>query len=296
MDGDLFIPPGGIEGAMHGDQVIARIRPSYDGGKFGGPRRAEGVIVRIVGRAHATIVGLFRYGPQFNSVLPYDSRVQNEIEIPAGEELTPALREKLNLPPRSEAGAERPVRSKRGAVLPELDGAVVVMWRSLAIRAAARCLPGALSKYLGRPGDMGVDIEIIIRKHHLPHVFAPAVLEDAERRAVPVSAADREGAGREDFRHLPIVTIDGETARDFDDAVYVEHKADGGWHLQVHIADVSHYVRTETPLDQPEARLRGTSVYFPDRAVPMPAGVALQRHVFAEAARRAPGAQRADGI
>ena len=95
---------------------------------------------------------------------------------------------------------------------------------------------------------MGVDIEIIIRKHHLPHVFAPAVLEDAERRAVPVSAADREG--REDFRHLPIVTIDGETARDFDDAVYVEHKADGGWHLQVHIADVSHYVRTETPLDQ----------------------------------------------
>ncbi len=267
MDGDLFIPPGGIEGAMHGDQVIARIRPSYDGGKFGGPRRAEGVIVRIVGRAHATIVGLFRYGPQFNSVLPYDSRVQNEIEIPAGEELTPALREKLNLPPRSEAGAERPVRSKRGAVLPELDGAVVNVEITRYSRGGS--LPtGRVVEILGRPGDMGVDIEIIIRKHHLPHVFAPAVLEDAERRAVPVSAADREGAGREDFRHLPIVTIDGETARDFDDAVYVEHKADGGWHLQVHIADVSHYVRTETPLDH-EARLRGTSVYFPDRAVPM---------------------------
>jgi len=84
----------------------------------------------------------------------------------------------------------------------------------------------------------------------------------------PVSARGASRASREDFRHLPIVTIDGETARDFDDAVYVEHRADGGWHLQVHIADVAHYVRTATPLDQ-EARLRGTSVYFPDRAVPM---------------------------
>jgi ribonuclease R len=119
---------------------------------------------------------------------------------------------------------------------------------------------------LGRPGDLGVDIEIIIRKHHLPHVFSPAVLAEAEKRAVPVSETER--ASREDFRELPIVTIDGETARDFDDAVYVERRADGGWHLQVHIADVSHYVRIGSPLDQ-EARLRGTSVYFPDRAVPM---------------------------
>src|SRR5439155_6456749 len=103
-------------------------------------------------------------------------------------------------------------------------------------------------------------------KHHLPHVFSSEVLDEAERGAKPVSETER--AGREDFRHLPIVTIDGETARDFDDAVYVEHRADGGWHLQVHIADVGHYVRTATPLDQ-EARLRGTSVYFPDRAVPM---------------------------
>src|SRR5205807_10405063 len=116
------------------------------------------------------------------------------------------------------------------------------------------------------PGDLGVDTEIIIRKHHLPHVFSAEVLNEAERGAQPVSETER--AGREDFRHLPIDTIDGETARDFDDAVYVEHRADGGWHLQVHIADVAHYVRTGTPLDQ-EARLRGTSVYFPDRTVPM---------------------------
>ena len=80
--------------------------------------------------------------------------------------------------------------------------------------------------------------------------------------------SDVDRAGREDFRDLPIVTIDGETARDFDDAVYVERRADGGWHLQVHIADVAHYVRTAMPLEG-EARLRGTSVYFPDRAVPM---------------------------
>src|SRR5207302_1036544 len=81
----------------------------------------------------------------------------------------------------------------------------------------------------------------------LPHVFAAEVLNEAERGAQPVNESQR--AGREDFRHLPIVTIDGETARDFDDAVYVEHRADSGWHLQVHIADVGHYVRTATPLD-----------------------------------------------
>ena len=119
---------------------------------------------------------------------------------------------------------------------------------------------------IGRPGDLGVDIEIIVRKHHLPHVFPPEVTAEAESLAQPFTEADTQG--REDFRHLPIVTIDGETARDFDDAVYVEKKPDGSWRLQVHIADVAHYVRTTTPLDN-EARLRGTSVYFPDRAVPM---------------------------
>jgi ribonuclease R len=258
LDGDLFIPPGGIEGAMHGDQVIARIKPGYG---FAGARRAEGTIVRILGRAHASVVGLFRYGSRGNTVLPYDIRIQHEIEIPAGDELTPALREKLGLPALDAPGA----RNRRLPVLPELDGAVVNVELTRYSRGGAPPT-GRVVEILGRPGEMGVDIEIIIRKHHLPHVFAPAVLEEAERRAVPVRETEREG--REDFRSLPIVTIDGETARDFDDAVYVERRADGGWHLQVHIADVSHYVRTGSPLDQ-EARLRGTSVYFPDRAVPM---------------------------
>ncbi|MEQ1472635.1 MAG: RNB domain-containing ribonuclease [Candidatus Acidiferrum sp.] len=258
LDGDLFIPPGGIEGAMHGDRVVARIKPAYG---VTGSRRAEGAIVRIVGRAHTSVVGLFRYGSRGNTVLPYDVRIQQEIEIPAGDEVTPALREKLGLASAGESGA----RARRLLVLPELDGAVVNVELTRYSRGG---LPptGRVTEILGRPGDMGVDIEIIIRKHHLPHVFSRAVLDDAERRAVPVSEAER--SGREDFRDLPIVTIDGETARDFDDAVHVERTADGGWRLQVHIADVSHYVRVGDALDQ-EARLRGTSVYFPDRAVPM---------------------------
>jgi ribonuclease R len=258
LDGDLFIPPGGINGAMHGDQVIARIKPAYG---VTGARRAEGAIVRILGRAHATVVGLFRYSSNGNVVLPYDIRIQNEIEIPPADELTPALREKLGWPPADHVQA----RPKRLPVLPELDGAVVNVELTRYARGGAPPT-GRVVEILGRPGDLGVDIEIIIRKHHLPHTFSAEVLQEAARRAVPVSETEREG--RQDFRELPIVTIDGETARDFDDAVYVERKPDGGWHLQVHIADVSHYVRTESPLDH-EARLRGTSVYFPDRAVPM---------------------------
>src|SRR6185312_15791707 len=99
---------------------------------------------------------------------------------------------------------------------------------------------------------LGVDIEIMIRKHHLPHTFSEEVLDAARQVAQPVSDADR--VGRRDFRDLPIVTIDGETARDFDDAVYVERRTDGGWRLQVHIADVAHYVVSGSALDN-EARL-----------------------------------------
>jgi ribonuclease R len=256
LDGDLFIPPSGINGAMHGDQVVARMKPAYG---VTGARRAEGTIVRILGRAHATVVGLFRYSSNGNVVLPHDIRIQNEIEIPPGDELTPALREKLGLPSIDHG------RPKRLPVLPELDGAVVNVELTRYARGGAPPT-GRVVEILGRPGDLGVDIEIIIRKHHLPHTFSPEVLQEAARRAVPITESEHQG--RQDFRELPIVTIDGETARDFDDAVYVERKPDGGWHLQVHIADVSHYVRTETPLDH-EARLRGTSVYFPDRAVPM---------------------------
>jgi ribonuclease R len=124
---------------------------------------------------------------------------------------------------------------------------------------------GRVIEILGREDDFGVDVEIVIRKHHLPHVFPANVLEEARARA---HFDHEEAAQRRDFRHLPIVTIDGETAKDFDDAVLVERHDDGTWDLQVHIADVAHYVTPGSALDL-EANLRGTSVYFPDRAVPM---------------------------
>src|SRR6266699_4057035 len=258
LDGDVFIPRDAVEDAMHGDHVLARIQRT---GGVAGAQRAEGRIVKILGRAHPTVVGLFRYGPQRNVVLPYDVRIQHEIEIPRGQELTPGLSKKLGF----SGSDETSIRLRRIPRLDELDGAVVNV-ELLRYPRGGASPTGKVIEILGRPGDLGVDTEIIIRKHHLPHFFSADVLEEAEHRAKPVS--DAELAGREDFRRLPIVTIDGETARDFDDAVYVERGSDGGWLLQVHIADVAHYVRTTTALDQ-EARLRGTSVYFPDRAVPM---------------------------
>ena len=124
---------------------------------------------------------------------------------------------------------------------------------------------GRVIEILGHEDDFGVDVEIVIRKHHLPHVFPENVLAEARE----VAHLDQEEiARRRDFRHLPIVTIDGETARDFDDAVLVEEQVDGTWELQVHIADVAEYVLPDSPLDL-EARIRGNSVYFPDRAIPM---------------------------
>jgi ribonuclease R len=252
MDGDLFIGRDNLGDAMHGDRVLARIeRRRHDG-------RAEGRIVRILGRAHATVVGLFRYGPQGNAVLPYDTRLLHEIVIPPGDELTPPLREKLGALP----AGEKPGRRTR---LPELDGAVVNAEVTRFPKGGLGAT-GRVVEILGRPGEIGVDVEIIIRKHHIPHEFADDVL--AEARAVPQQIGEADRSGRRDFRDLPTVTIDGETARDYDDAVHVRRLDGGRYELQVHIADVAHYVRRGSALDR-EARLRGTSVYFPNRAVPM---------------------------
>ena len=137
----------------------------------------------------------------------------------------------------------------------------ITSWPSPAERPTGRVV-----EILGYADDFGVDVEIIIRKHHLPHQFPVEVLQEAERfeRTLPA----KELAHRHDYRALPIVTIDGETARDFDDAVTVRRLENGNFELQVHIADVAHYVREGSPIDL-EARLRGTSVYFPDRAIPM---------------------------
>ena len=252
LEGDLFIGRDAMGDAMHGDHVLASIEHRK---RFGdGAGRAEGRILRVINRAHETVVGLFRYGSRGNTVAPYESRLLQEIIIPPGDELTPELQGKL--------GLHQPKRSVR---LPELDGAVVNVELTRFPRGGV-APDGRVIEILGRPGEFGVDVEILIRKHHLPHEFSAEVLAEAVAAAHPVSDAER--AGRRDFRDLPIVTIDGETARDFDDAVWVEPLTNGNWTLQVHIADVSHYVRPGSPIDR-EAALRGTSVYFPDRAVPM---------------------------
>jgi ribonuclease R len=251
VDGDLFIGRDNLGDAMHGDHVLARIeRRRADG-------RAEGRVVQILKRAHATLVGLFRYGPHGNVVLPYDTRILHEVSIPPGEELTPDLREKL--------GAEAQAPSIRRVRIPELDGAVVNIEVTRFPKGGLAPV-GRVLEIVGRPGEIGVDVEIMIRKHHVPHVFPDEAV--AEAKATPQQVPQAELDGRRDFRSLPIVTIDGETARDFDDAVYVASLPNGHYELQVHIADVAHYVRRGSALDR-EARLRGTSVYFPNRAVPM---------------------------
>src|ERR1700691_5544923 len=249
IDGDLFIGRDNLGDAMNGDRVLGRVERRRPDG------RAEGRVVQIFERQHPTVVGLFRYGPQGNVVLPYDTRILHEVLIPPGDELTPALRQKLG----TESLASRRVR------LPELDGAVV----DVEIRRYPKgglAPVGRVLEILGRPGEIGVDVEIIIRKHHLPHIFPDEVL--AEARNEKQEVAKSELAGRRDFRDLAIVTIDGETARDFDDAVRVALLPNGNFELQVHIADVAHYVSRNSALDR-EAHLRGTSVYFPNRAVPM---------------------------
>src|ERR1700722_18478622 len=164
LDGDIFIPRMAIDDAMHGDPVIAKFQRRSG---HSDRQRAEGRIVRILGRAHPSMVGLFRYGPRYNVVLPYDARLQHEIEIPPGEELTPQLREKLyELDPAFNPKNPN-ARTKRIPRMQELDGAVVNIEITRYPRAGTTPI-GRVLEILGRPGELGVDVEIIIRKHHLP--------------------------------------------------------------------------------------------------------------------------------
>jgi len=247
--GDVFLPPEVAQKAMHGDRVLVRIaRIEPDG-------RADGEIVKVLKRTHPTVVGEFHVKRQGNFVAPQDERIQQWIEIPEGMEIPPAG-------PQADRIGVKPIEIKNAA---ELDGMIVNV-ELLEYPEHGENAVGRVIEVLGRPDDFGVDVETVIRKHHLPHRFPPEVLEQAQ--AIPNVIASHELQNRRDFRALDIVTIDGETARDFDDAVWVDRLPNGNFALQVHIADVSHYVRPGTPIDV-EARLRGTSVYFPDRAVPM---------------------------
>ncbi len=240
---------------MQGDQVLVEVDPPKADG------RRQGRIVRVLERRNPTVVGIFHTArserAQGHTVVPFDERMTQPILIPAGQE-TPAAGE-TSTPHRvlgSEAGT--------AAVHDDLEGLVVDVeithWPT-----ATRPPVGRVIEVLGAPDDFGVDVEMMIRKHQLPRIFPEKVL--AEARAV-AHQDPSEVSRRRDFRNLAIVTIDGETARDFDDAVLVTERAGGGYELQVHIADVAEYVREGTDLDL-EARLRGTSVYFPDRAIPM---------------------------
>ena len=266
LTGDVFIAPHQIGSSMHGDRVLVEVSSVRSDG------RCEGRILRTVDRAHATVVGTFHYGRRENYVTPIDAKITQDIVIAPGMEYPPDAVES-----GEESGEEtekKPTGSPhrvlgneaaRRADWADLEGVVVDVeithWPS-----ATQNPRGRVVEILGYEDDFGVDVEIIIRKHHLPHRFPAGVLEDAEAASEIISA--HELSRRRDYRDLPIVTIDGETARDFDDAVLVRILENGNYELQVHIADVAHYVTPGSRLDQ-EARLRGTSVYFPDRAVPM---------------------------
>ncbi len=269
---DIFIPPNEINGAMQGDQVLVEVEPPKADG------RRQGRIVRVLERKNPTVVGIFHYGVPGgrssppgrqdarseralgHTVAPFDERMTQHILIPS----------ELALPDASVSTSSHRVLGDEAATTlkpesPEdLEGLVVdveiTSWPT-----PTRPPVGRVIEVLGSPDDFGVDVEMMIRKHQLPRIFPDNVLAEA-RRVAHLDPA--EANSRRDFRELPIVTIDGETARDFDDAVLVTNRPDGGYALQVHIADVAEYVRAGTDLDL-EARLRGTSVYFPDRAIPM---------------------------
>jgi ribonuclease R len=249
MRGDLFIPPESTGRAMHGDRVIARVqRIDKDG-------RSDGTIVRVLRRAHATVVGEFVVKRHGCFVKPHDDRIQQWIEIAEGMEI-----------PESKSTVNRVgIESAPIASVEDLDGMIVNV-EILEFGENGENTVGKVIEVLGRPDDFGIDVEIIIRKFHIPHQFPDDVLHQAEACQQTISAV--EIGRRNDYRGLDIVTIDGETARDFDDAVWVDRLPNGNYELHVHIADVSYYVRPGTPIDR-EAFQRGTSVYFPDRAVPM---------------------------
>jgi len=294
LSGDIFIPPHAVGSAMHGDQVLVEVTNIRDDG------RAEGRILRPVHRAHTTVVGIFHYGARHNYVVALDHKISQQIVIPHGMEYpekqssvvgrsslaevtgpgvgssatqknTTSIR-KVSRTTNDQRPTTSPSKHRvlgeevaRRSDWSDLENVVVDVeitdWPT-----ATQQPRGRVVEILGYEDDFGVDVEIIIRKYHLPHRFPDQVLGQAEATEPIISSA--EVRKRRDFRDLSIVTIDGETARDFDDAVLVRRLANGNFELQVHIADVAQYVLPDTALDQ-EARLRGTSVYFPDRAVPM---------------------------
>src|SRR5258708_1836995 len=266
LAGDIFIAPHAIGNAMHGDRVLVDIVAVRPAG------RAEGGIVRPVVRAQPTVVGIFHYGSRYNTVKPIDSKITMDVVIPADAEYpettTAGIAGDAEKRKKKDTKSVDRVLGDEAARRPQwddLEGVVV----DVAITdwpTPTQSPRGRVIEILGRPDDSGGNSEITIRKSHRPPHFPAA--KRKEGQDTRIVRPPRDLRHRRDFRALPIVTSDGETARDFDDAVTVRHLADGNFELQVHIADVAQYVTPDSALDQ-EARLRGTSVYFPYRAVPM---------------------------
>jgi ribonuclease R len=227
--GDIYVAGSNLNQAMHGDRVVARIERVTD-------RGAEGRILRILERGAATIVGRFEAdGTGSGFVVPFDRRLIMDVQIPADE-----------------VGDAKPG---------DMVSAEITRWPT-----SARGPLGRIVDVLGDIDEPGVDTELIIRKYGIPDAHTDEAIQDATRLGTEVREKDL--AGRTDFRPLVTVTIDGEHARDFDDAITIERLDSGNYWLGVHIADVAHYVPEGGALDE-EAYARATSVYFPERAVHM---------------------------
>ncbi len=233
---DVYISARGRLDAMDGDKVVARIAPPAGRKKPAGKR--EGVIIRILERAHTKVVGTYELPePRTGGVgfvTPSNTRLAQDVIISP-----------------ENAGGARP-------------GAIVSA-EVIAYPTRGRPPEGRIIRVLGEPGQPGIESELIIEEYELPVEFSPAVLQEASD--IPQQVTPAMCRGRRDLRGLPTVTIDGEKARDFDDAISIE-KIKTGYRLWVHIADVAYYVKEDTYLDQ-EAYRRGSSVYLPDRAIPM---------------------------
>jgi ribonuclease R len=227
-EGDLYIDEHSMGAALHGDKVIARLTRASARGR-------EGRIESVLERANRTVVGRFIKLPSESFVSPIEEKFLHEISIAPLDTLNASDGEIVNVEITRPPVAGRPPL-------------------------------GRVIERLGRDDKPGIDIEIIIRKHHLPHLFSEAAINESE--SIDELIGDEELSGRLDLRDKLTITIDGETARDFDDAVSLEELPNGRLLLGVHIADVSYYVREKGPLDE-EAFSRGTSVYFPERAIPM---------------------------
>jgi ribonuclease R len=225
---DLFLNTAQMSGVLHGDRVLARP------GAVGPRGSREASIVEVLERANQTLVGRYLEKRGIGVVVPEQKRISQDLLVPA--------------------------KSRRGAK----PGQVVVA--EIVEQPNRHAQPiGRIVEILDDYTDPGMEIEIALRKHQLPHKFGREAQAHTAKLPASVTAGDLKG--RTDIRHLPLVTIDDETARDFDDAVFCEpHR--GGYRLWVAIADVSHYVKAGDALDQ-EARSRGNSVYFPRRVIPM---------------------------